>query len=78
MTWQMPGEYESRRHFGGGSSPGNPPAPPPPPTKTDAEIQAERARTRSSIVRRKGRQSTILAGELGDTTAPDAKKLLGD
>lgn len=40
-----------------------PPPPPPPPSKTDAEIQAEKTAAAKTIRRRRGRASTILAGE---------------
>lgn len=63
MTWQMPGQHETRRYFGGGS-PKAPPPPPPPPQKTDAEIQAERAKAMAQARQRRGRASTILAGEM--------------
>jgi hypothetical protein len=49
--------------MGGGSSPGRPAQPPPIPQKTDAEIQAERAKSLAAARARKGRASTILAGE---------------
>ncbi len=49
--------------MGGGSSPGRPQQPPAIPQKTDAEIQAERAKALAAARQRKGRASTILAGE---------------
>lgn len=49
--------------FSSPKAPAPPPPPPPPPGKTDAEIQAERVVAAKAIRRRRGRASTILAGE---------------
>ena len=46
-----------------GKSPSAPPPPPPPPARSDADIQAERAKTAAEIRKRRGRASQILAGE---------------
>ena len=56
----------------GGSGPGKPPEPPPIPAKTDAEIQAERAKALAAARARKGRASTILAGEQSFLQPADA------
>ena len=50
-----------QRWFGG--SPQAPPPPPPPPQQTDAEIQAEKAKTAKAARARKGRGASILTGE---------------
>lgn len=54
------------------AAPKAPPPPPPPPSKTDAEIQAEKAATMAAIRKRRGRASTILAGEQKGALAPAA------
>jgi len=54
------------------SPPKAPPPPPPPPGKSDAEIQAEKVVAAKAIKRRRGRASTILAGE-GGGLAPAAE-----
>ena len=58
------------------SPPKAPPPPPPPPGKSDAEVQAEKVQAARAIKRRRGRASTILAGEGGG--APVAGTRLGD
>lgn len=67
----------------GGDKPKAPPPPPPPPTDTDAAVQAEAARAAEMKRRKRGRQSTLLAGGYrgeglgtagtlgGGTTAPE-------
>jgi len=55
------------------SPPKAPPPPPPPPGKSDAEIQAEKVVAAKAIKRRRGRASTILAGEGGGALAPAAE-----
>ena len=61
-----------------------PPPPPPPPPEPPAEIDksAEEMEARKAVLarKRKGRQSTIMTGALGDTSEASAykKKLLGD
>ena len=47
----------------GGSAPSSPPPPPPPPMKSDAEIQAEAAKTRKTARGRKGRGASILTSD---------------
>jgi len=62
--------------FSRGSSP--PPVQPAPvlPSKSDAEVQASRARERDRLRKMRGRRSTILTGGQG---VPDEKKtLLGE
>jgi hypothetical protein len=48
-----------------GGSPSAPPPPPPPPRKSDAEIQAEMAKTRVLARNRQGRGASILTGDAG-------------
>lgn len=55
--------------FGGGGAPKQPAIPPPipPVTSTNADVQQAQTDTRVQAARRKGLQSTILAGETGGT-----------
>lgn len=62
ITYDIPGQGPQARHFGGGA-PSAPPPPPPPPAKTDAEIQAEKAKAAKATRLRKGRGASILTGE---------------
>lgn len=62
MTYDIPKQGPEARHFGGGT-PSAPPPPPPPPSKSDAEIQAEKAKADKLARNRKGRGSSILTGE---------------
>ena len=62
ITYDIPGQGPFARHFGGGA-PSSPPPPPPPPTKSDAEIQAERAKAGKAARMRKGRGASILSGD---------------
>ena len=68
--WWVLFHRESVRHFGGGG-PSAPPAPPPPPARSDAEIQEERAKAGAQARKRRGRASTILAGETSQLTPAD-------
>lgn len=54
------------RHFGGGA-PSAPPPPPPPPSKSDAEIQAEKAKSAKLARNRKGRGASLLNPEAEGT-----------
>jgi hypothetical protein len=51
---------DQRGFFGGG--PPSPPPPPPPPPPDNTEAQAAAAKAKAALQRRRGRQSTILAG----------------
>lgn len=64
--------------FGGGA-PKAPPPPPPPPMKSDAEIQAEAAKTRKLARGRKGRGASILTGDTNflQPANDEAKTTLG-
>ena len=64
ISYDLPGQCHEARHFGG-SAPKAPPPPPPPPSKTDAEIQAERAKANAVIRNRKGRGASLLNPETG-------------
>ena len=66
--WTEP--RNAARYFGG-SAPKAPPPPPPPPTKTDAEIQAEKAKANKIAKMRKGRGASILTGEGTNFLQPD-------
>lgn len=65
------------RHFGGGA-PSAPPPPPPPPSKSDAEIQAEKAKASKLARNRKGRGASLLNPEAEGTNflqpAEDTKR----
>jgi len=53
------------------------PAPPPlplPPTPEDPEVARRREEIRMSLLRRRGRASTILTSGLGDTTSPTIRR----
>jgi len=53
------------------------PAPPPlplPPTPEDPEVAQRREEVRMSLLRRRGRASTILTSGLGDTTSPTIRR----
>ena len=69
----------------GGSYPKAPPPAPPPPEPTDPAILAAGAKNRATAKRRRGRTSTILAGDQPSpelaTTVPaagTAKERIGD
>ena len=63
MIWyDIPGQGPQARHFGGGA-PSAPPPPSPPPEKSDAEIQAEKAKAGKAARLRKARGASILSGE---------------
>jgi hypothetical protein len=51
-----------------------PPPPPLPPTPEDPEVQARKEEVRMSLLRRRGRASTILTSGLGDTSAPNVRR----
>ena len=59
--------------------PKDPDPPPPVPQASDDEVEAARDEERKKRKRKKGRKSTILTSELGDTTDPtlEKKTLLG-
>lgn len=71
--------------MGGGGAPKQAPIPPPipPVSATNSDVQQAQTDTRIQASRRKGLQSTILAGETGGTTgtsgfpAMQTKTLLG-
>ena len=55
------------RFFGGGGSTPKPPPPPPPPPLGPTQAELEAAAKQQLLARqRRGRRSTILAGQLGD------------
>jgi hypothetical protein len=58
------------------SAPSLPPPPslPAPPTPDDPEVVQRREEVRLSLLRRRGRASTILTSGLGDTTAPTVRR----
>lgn len=58
------------------SAPSLPPPPPlpEPPTPDDPEVEARREEVRLSLLRRRGRASTILTSGLGDTTSPTVRR----
>ena len=53
---------EGARHFGG-DTPKAPPPPPPPPAKSDADIQAEKAKAAKLARGRKGRGASLLTSD---------------
>lgn len=64
MIYDLPAQGPWARHFGGGA-PKAPPPPPPPPSKTDAEIQAEKAKAAKVARGRQGRGASILSPDTG-------------
>ena len=65
--WTEP--RNAARYFGG-DPPKSPPPPPPPPSKTDAEIQAEKAKASKVARGRKGRGASILTDETAGFLQP--------
>ena len=55
-------------------SPPPPPPPPPIPTRDDPEVAERREEIRLSLLRRRGRASTILTSGLGDSTSPAIRR----
>ena len=60
LSWLWP--FMAGLAFGGGGQQA-PPPPPPPPMKSDAEIQAEAAKSRKVARGRKGRGASILTSD---------------
>ena len=71
MMWAEPKNHA--RYFGGSKAPAAPP-PPPPPTKTDAEIQSEKAKVTKVARARKGRGASILTDETAGFLQPGDEK----
>ena len=69
MTYDIVGPKHEQRWFGGGA-PKAPPPPPPPPSKTDAEIQAEKAKAAKIARGRRGRGASILTDETAGFLQP--------
>lgn len=51
------------RHFGAPKTPKPPPPPPPPPTPEDPSLKDEAFKEKDRLRKRRGRASTILAGD---------------